>query len=128
MGVLTRTLMNAEVARAITRTDLSATDGPIDLRLSWAYEIVAEAKYWHVLQAEDKTTTIVTSTQDYSIPTFLRTIEYIVMVDESGSDNVFYELDPEDFEQFREDLKIEEEFKNHIVDKIENDDINSESD
>ena len=103
MGVLTRTLMKAEVARIIDRTDFSETDGAIDLRLSWAYERVAESKYWKVLQVEDSTnTTLVTSTQDYSIPTTLRTVEYVTMVDESGSTNVFHRLNPEVLEDYYE--------------------------
>ena len=102
MGVLTRTLMKAEVARIIDRDDFSATDGAIDLRLSWAYEQVAESKYWKVLQAEDKTTTLVTSTQDYALPSTLRTVEYITMVDTSGSTNVFSKIKAEDLEDFYE--------------------------
>lgn len=99
MGVLTRTQMNDEVASILTRSDFTTS---IDLRLSWAYEEVAEAKYWKVHQIEDKTTTLVASTQDYAIPSTLRTVETIVMVDESTTPDTFYRLNPEDLAEFQE--------------------------
>jgi len=99
MGAMTRTLMKDEVETILTRADLTTQ---IETRLDWAYEIVADAKNWKVLETEDKTTTLVTDTQDYALPSTLRTAEYVVMVDDSGSDNVFYKVDPEDLEQFIE--------------------------
>jgi len=97
MGVLTRTQMNSEVATIIDRTDFTTQ---INTRLGWSYEDIAEAKQWKVLQAEDKTTTLVTSTQDYSIPSALRTVEYIWMVDETAGVKTM--LRPEDLEEFIE--------------------------
>ena len=93
MGFLTRTQMKDEVETILTRTDLTTQ---VELRLDWAYEDVADAKEWQVLLIEDKTVAMVTSTQDYSLPSTLRTAKYVTLVDDTGSTNVFMTMTAED--------------------------------
>lgn len=96
MGLLTRDQMVVEVQTIIENPDTNAT--AIETRLNWAYEAVADSKYWRVLQIEDKTTTLVTSQEDYSLPSTLKTAEYVWIVNET--DNVKTILDVEDLAQY----------------------------
>jgi|TARA_R110002020_G_scaffold21429_4_gene72795 hypothetical protein len=93
MGFLTRTAMTDQVEAILTRTDLTTQ---VKLRLDWAYEDVADSKEWQVLLIEDKTTALVTSQQDYALPTELRTAKYMTLVDDTGSSKVFTSMTAED--------------------------------
>jgi len=73
--------MNAEVVAIIDNTGFTAAQ--INQRLDWAYDYVADAKDWKVLQVEDTTTTLATGQKDYDVPTALKSVEYVWMVDES---------------------------------------------
>ena len=80
MGTLTRTLMNSEVAGIIDRTDRTATT---DTRLQWAMDVIAGMYAWQVLNTEDTSTALVTSTKSYAIPSTMKIVETVRFVHET---------------------------------------------
>ena len=74
--------MKDEIATILTRDDLTSE---INTRLDWAYEDVADAKEWQVLLIEDKNTALSAYTEDYSLPSTLRTAKYITLADDTSS-------------------------------------------
>lgn len=78
MGSLTRTEMNSEVASIIDRTDKTTA---IDTRLQWAMDEIAGLHPWRILQGEDTSTVLVPGVKNYAIPSTIRTISSVRVVD-----------------------------------------------